>query len=121
MINTIFTANRQRQERIRQGKARPLTLLQAVFAGFLSFFESPAPAVSKQVQTLSSDSNSASITQRVRSPIMYCLFIFKLHCIFYSSFSFVFNYCFRPYVLNPASRPTVWKNKVARSDCMGLA
>ncbi len=58
-----FTANRQRQERIRQGKGRPLTPMQTVVAAFLSFFESPAPAVSKQVQSLSSDSNSISVTQ----------------------------------------------------------
>jgi len=44
----LMKTNRQRQERIRQGKQQTLSATQAVFAAITSFFYSPAPAVPRR-------------------------------------------------------------------------
>eukprot|EP00598_Pedospumella_elongata_P005445 CAMPEP_0184967628 /NCGR_PEP_ID=MMETSP1098-20130426/932_1 /TAXON_ID=89044 /ORGANISM="Spumella elongata, Strain CCAP 955/1" /LENGTH=720 /DNA_ID=CAMNT_0027489109 /DNA_START=93 /DNA_END=2255 /DNA_ORIENTATION=+ len=63
----LMKTNRQKQDRIRQGKRQPLTTTQSLLASFTNFFHSPAPAVSKNVN-LASDSNSASITNARPKP-----------------------------------------------------
>jgi len=51
----LMKTNRQKQDRIRQGKRQSLTSTQAVIAGITSFFHSPAPAVAKSSNIATGD------------------------------------------------------------------